>query len=171
MSFIFLFALTLIILRNPCFVVTCRESRIPYTMKFLPYFVIHDCQECMNRSNCAILGDNYYDICAKLRYKKEEKASMLERSETCSPWGKYCSRVQILNELFSQTKVGEKYFSGPAITMENTRVISQSLQHYLESARVSINLTVLILHLRKHVETILSLIVRGIFSKCSITFY
>uniref|UniRef100_A0A3Q3LV43 Ubiquitin conjugation factor E4 B n=1 Tax=Mastacembelus armatus TaxID=205130 RepID=A0A3Q3LV43_9TELE len=27
------------------------------------------------------------------------------------------------------------YFSGPAITMENTRVVSQSLQHYLESAR------------------------------------
>ncbi|XP_026188022.1 ubiquitin conjugation factor E4 B isoform X2 [Mastacembelus armatus] len=33
------------------------------------------------------------------------------------------------------TKVGDKYFSGPAITMENTRVVSQSLQHYLESAR------------------------------------
>uniref|UniRef100_A0A8C9T7G9 Ubiquitin conjugation factor E4 B n=1 Tax=Scleropages formosus TaxID=113540 RepID=A0A8C9T7G9_SCLFO len=31
--------------------------------------------------------------------------------------------------------VGDKYFSGPAITMENTRVVSQSLQHYLESAR------------------------------------
>ncbi|MEQ2175515.1 hypothetical protein GOODEAATRI_018666 [Goodea atripinnis] len=27
------------------------------------------------------------------------------------------------------------YFSGPAITMENTRVVSQSLQHYLELAR------------------------------------
>lgn len=71
-------------------------------------------------------------------------------------WGEYCSLVQIFNELFPQTKVGEKYFSGPAITMENTRVVSQSLQHYLESARVSINLIVLILHLRKHVETILS---------------
>ncbi|TNN87673.1 Ubiquitin conjugation factor E4 B [Liparis tanakae] len=33
------------------------------------------------------------------------------------------------------TKVGDKYFSGPAITIENTRVVSQSLQHYLESAR------------------------------------
>uniref|UniRef100_A0A671TBS2 Ubiquitin conjugation factor E4 B-like n=1 Tax=Sinocyclocheilus anshuiensis TaxID=1608454 RepID=A0A671TBS2_9TELE len=33
------------------------------------------------------------------------------------------------------TKVGDKFFSGPAITMENTRVVSQSLQHYLESAR------------------------------------
>ncbi|MED6259610.1 Ubiquitin conjugation factor E4 B, partial [Ataeniobius toweri] len=33
------------------------------------------------------------------------------------------------------TKVGDKYFSGPAITMENTRVVSQSLQHYLELAR------------------------------------
>lgn len=37
----------------------------------------------------------------------------------------------------TQTKVGDKYFSGPAITMENTRVGSQTLQHYLESARVS----------------------------------
>ncbi|KAJ3586663.1 hypothetical protein NHX12_013059 [Muraenolepis orangiensis] len=33
------------------------------------------------------------------------------------------------------SKVGDKYFSGPAITIENTRVVSQSLQHYLESAR------------------------------------
>ncbi|XP_064381645.1 ubiquitin conjugation factor E4 B isoform X2 [Dromaius novaehollandiae] len=32
-------------------------------------------------------------------------------------------------------KVVEKYFSGPAITLENTRVVSQSLQHYLELAR------------------------------------
>ncbi|KAG8434802.1 hypothetical protein GDO86_012957 [Hymenochirus boettgeri] len=32
-------------------------------------------------------------------------------------------------------KVVEKYFSGPSITLENTRVVSQSLQHYLESAR------------------------------------
>lgn len=30
----------------------------------------------------------------------------------------------------------EKYFSGPAITLENTRVVSQSLQHYLELGRV-----------------------------------
>lgn len=37
-----------------------------------------------------------------------------------------------------KTRVGDKYFSGPAITMENTRVVSQSLQHYLESARVSV---------------------------------
>lgn len=85
--------------------------------------------------------------------------------------GEYCSLVQIFNELFPQTKVGEKYFSGPAITMENTRVVSQSLQHYLESARVSINLIVFILHLRKRVENVLSFFVRVIFSKCSITFY
>lgn len=39
--------------------------------------------------------------------------------------------------LFLKTKVGDKYFSGPAITTENTRVVSQSLQHYLEAARVS----------------------------------
>ncbi|XP_031235357.1 ubiquitin conjugation factor E4 B isoform X2 [Mastomys coucha] len=32
-------------------------------------------------------------------------------------------------------KVVEKYFSGPAITLENTRVVSQSLQHYLELGR------------------------------------
>ncbi|XP_032087494.1 ubiquitin conjugation factor E4 B isoform X3 [Thamnophis elegans] len=32
-------------------------------------------------------------------------------------------------------RVVEKYFSGPTITLENTRVVSQSLQHYLESAR------------------------------------
>lgn len=35
-----------------------------------------------------------------------------------------------------QVKVVEKYFSGPAITLENTRVVSQSLQHYLELGRV-----------------------------------
>lgn len=39
---------------------------------------------------------------------------------------------------YFQNKVVEKYFSGPAITLENTRVVSQSLQHYLELARVSI---------------------------------
>ncbi|KAL0603467.1 Ubiquitin conjugation factor E4 B [Plecturocebus cupreus] len=33
-------------------------------------------------------------------------------------------------------KVVEKYFSGPAITLENTRVVSQSLQHYLELGRI-----------------------------------
>lgn len=32
----------------------------------------------------------------------------------------------------------EKYFSGPAITLENTRVVSQSLQHYLELGRVGV---------------------------------
>jgi len=39
---------------------------------------------------------------------------------------------------YFQNKVVEKYFSGPAITLENTRVVSQSLQHYLELARVSV---------------------------------
>lgn len=38
----------------------------------------------------------------------------------------------------SQAKVVEKYFSGPAITLENTRVVSQSLQHYLELGRVGV---------------------------------
>lgn len=32
----------------------------------------------------------------------------------------------------------EKYFSGPTITLENTRVVSQSLQHYLELGRVGV---------------------------------
>ena len=35
----------------------------------------------------------------------------------------------------------EKYFSGPAITLENTRVVSQSLQHYLELGRVGVEKT------------------------------
>lgn len=35
----------------------------------------------------------------------------------------------------------EKYFSGPAITLENTRVVSQSLQHYLELGRVGVQKT------------------------------
>ncbi|XP_043919080.1 ubiquitin conjugation factor E4 B isoform X2 [Protopterus annectens] len=33
------------------------------------------------------------------------------------------------------TKVMEKYFSGPTIPLENTRVVNQTLQHYVESAR------------------------------------
>ena len=43
-----------------------------------------------------------------------------------------------LHPLFFQAKVVEKYFSGPAITLENTRVVSQSLQHYLELGRVGV---------------------------------
>ncbi|XP_017273315.1 ubiquitin conjugation factor E4 B isoform X2 [Kryptolebias marmoratus] len=56
--------------------------------------------------------------------------------------GREIQRLSYLGASFSlsvfaedDTKVGDKYFSGPAITMENTRVVSQSLQHYLESAR------------------------------------
>ncbi|XP_076874584.1 ubiquitin conjugation factor E4 B isoform X3 [Brachyhypopomus gauderio] len=56
--------------------------------------------------------------------------------------GREIQRLSFLGVFFSlsvfaedDTKVGDKYFSGPAITMENTRVVSQSLQHYLESAR------------------------------------
>ncbi|KAL1021148.1 hypothetical protein UPYG_G00009400 [Umbra pygmaea] len=56
--------------------------------------------------------------------------------------GREVQRFSYLGAFFSlsvfaedDTKVGDKYFSGPAITMENTRVVSQSLQHYLESAR------------------------------------
>uniref|UniRef100_A0A8C6UVS8 Ubiquitin conjugation factor E4 B n=1 Tax=Neogobius melanostomus TaxID=47308 RepID=A0A8C6UVS8_9GOBI len=57
--------------------------------------------------------------------------------------GREIQRLSFLGAFFSlsvfaedDSKVGDKYFSGPAITMENTRVVSQSLQHYLESARV-----------------------------------
>ncbi|KAM9752040.1 ubiquitin conjugation factor E4 B isoform 2-T2 [Menidia menidia] len=56
--------------------------------------------------------------------------------------GREIQRLSYVGAFFSlsvfaedDTKVGDKYFSGPAITMENTRVVSQSLQHYLESAR------------------------------------
>ncbi|XP_073679365.1 ubiquitin conjugation factor E4 B isoform X1 [Garra rufa] len=56
--------------------------------------------------------------------------------------GREIQRLSFLGAFFSlsvfaedDTKVGDKYFSGPAITMENTRVVSQTLQHYLESAR------------------------------------
>ncbi|XP_028264851.1 ubiquitin conjugation factor E4 B isoform X2 [Parambassis ranga] len=56
--------------------------------------------------------------------------------------GREIQRLSYLGAFFSlsvfaedDTKVGDRYFSGPAITMENTRVVSQSLQHYLESAR------------------------------------
>ncbi|XP_075459667.1 ubiquitin conjugation factor E4 B isoform X2 [Ascaphus truei] len=56
--------------------------------------------------------------------------------------GRELQRLSYLGAFFSlsvfaedDSKVVEKYFSGPAITLENTRVVSQSLQHYLESAR------------------------------------
>uniref|UniRef100_A0A6I8QAV5 Ubiquitin conjugation factor E4 B n=1 Tax=Xenopus tropicalis TaxID=8364 RepID=A0A6I8QAV5_XENTR len=56
--------------------------------------------------------------------------------------GRELQRLSFLGSYFSlsvfaedDNKVVEKYFSGPAITLENTRVVSQSLQHYLESAR------------------------------------
>ncbi|XP_040286717.1 ubiquitin conjugation factor E4 B isoform X1 [Bufo bufo] len=56
--------------------------------------------------------------------------------------GRELQRLSYLGSFFSlsvfaedDNKVVEKYFSGPTITLENTRVVSQSLQHYLESAR------------------------------------
>ncbi|KAM5140687.1 ubiquitin conjugation factor E4 B isoform 1-T1 [Mantella aurantiaca] len=56
--------------------------------------------------------------------------------------GRELQRLSYLGSFFSlsvfaedDNKVVEKYFSGPAITLDNTRVVSQSLQHYLESAR------------------------------------
>ncbi|XP_041129293.1 ubiquitin conjugation factor E4 B isoform X6 [Polyodon spathula] len=56
--------------------------------------------------------------------------------------GRELQRLSYIGAFFSlsvfaedDTKVGDKYFSGPAITLENTKLVSQSLQHYLESAR------------------------------------
>ncbi|XP_010140206.1 PREDICTED: ubiquitin conjugation factor E4 B isoform X1 [Buceros rhinoceros silvestris] len=56
--------------------------------------------------------------------------------------GRELQRLSYLGAFFSlsvfaedDVSVVEKYFSGPAITLENTRVVSQSLQHYLELAR------------------------------------
>ncbi|XP_061868892.1 ubiquitin conjugation factor E4 B isoform X1 [Colius striatus] len=56
--------------------------------------------------------------------------------------GRELQRLSYLGAFFSlsvfaedDNKVVEKYFSGPAITLENTRVVSQPLQHYLELAR------------------------------------
>ncbi|EPY84699.1 ubiquitin conjugation factor E4 B isoform 1 [Camelus ferus] len=56
--------------------------------------------------------------------------------------GRELQRLSYLGAFFSfsvfaedDAKVAEKYFSGPAITLENTRVVSQSLQHYLELGR------------------------------------
>ncbi|XP_068599959.1 ubiquitin conjugation factor E4 B [Brachionichthys hirsutus] len=56
--------------------------------------------------------------------------------------GREIQRLSYLGAFFSlsvfaedDNKVGDRYFSGPAITMESTRVFSQSMQHYLETAR------------------------------------
>ncbi|KAM7323922.1 hypothetical protein ACRRTK_016227 [Alexandromys fortis] len=56
--------------------------------------------------------------------------------------GRELQRLSYLGAFFSfsvfaedDAKVVEKYFSGPTITLENTRVVSQSLQHYLELGR------------------------------------
>ena len=66
-----------------------------------------------------------------MNYKRQKTA---KTRETHSPH--FLSRNLFCCIFLPQSKVGDKYFSGPAITMENTRVVSQSLQHYLESARV-----------------------------------
>ncbi|KAM7126953.1 LOW QUALITY PROTEIN: ubiquitin conjugation factor E4 B-like [Molossus nigricans] len=56
--------------------------------------------------------------------------------------GRELQRLSYLGAFFSfsvftedDAKVVEKYFSGPAITLKNTYVVSQSLQHYLELGR------------------------------------
>ncbi|XP_078281132.1 ubiquitin conjugation factor E4 B isoform X1 [Rhinoraja longicauda] len=59
--------------------------------------------------------------------------------------GRELQRLSFLGACFSlsvfaedDTRVVEKYFSGPTLTLENTRVVSQSLQHHLESARTDL---------------------------------
>ncbi|XP_060707816.1 ubiquitin conjugation factor E4 B [Hemiscyllium ocellatum] len=59
--------------------------------------------------------------------------------------GRELQRLSVLGSFFSlsvfaedDTRVVEKYFSGPTLTLENTRVVSQSLQHHLESARTDL---------------------------------
>ncbi|XP_067873054.1 ubiquitin conjugation factor E4 B isoform X3 [Heterodontus francisci] len=59
--------------------------------------------------------------------------------------GRELQKLSVLGSFFSlsvfaedDTRVVEKYFSGPTLTLENTRVVSQSLQHHLESARTDL---------------------------------
>ncbi|KAK3547102.1 hypothetical protein QTP86_011769 [Hemibagrus guttatus] len=104
---------------------------------------------------CSFDGDNFkYPLMAlselcEIKFGKTHPVCSLITSlplwcpEPLSPGaGREIQRLSFLGTFFSlsvfaedDTKVGDKYFSGPAITMENTRVVSQSLQHYLESAR------------------------------------
>ncbi|XP_064159927.1 ubiquitin conjugation factor E4 B isoform X2 [Anguilla rostrata] len=104
---------------------------------------------------CSFDSDNFkYPLMAlaelcEIKYGKTHPVCNLVTSlplwcpEPLSPGtGREVQRLSFLGAFFSlsvfaedDTKVGDKYFSGPAITLENTRVVSQSLQHYLESAR------------------------------------
>ncbi|KAJ8258890.1 hypothetical protein COCON_G00179020 [Conger conger] len=104
---------------------------------------------------CSFDSDNFkYPLMAlaelcEIKYGKTHPVCNLITSmplwcpEPLSPGtGREVQRMSFLGAFFSlsvfaedDTKVGDKYFSGPAITLDNTRVVSQSLQHYLESAR------------------------------------
>nr|XP_032817895.1 ubiquitin conjugation factor E4 B isoform X2 [Petromyzon marinus] len=57
--------------------------------------------------------------------------------------GRELQRLSFIGSVFSLSafseddpKVAEKYFSGPTLTLDNTRVVSQALQHHLETARM-----------------------------------
>lgn len=105
--------------------------------------------------DCSLDSDNFkYPLMAlgelcEIKFGKTHPVCSLMASlplwlpKSLSPaTGRELQRLSYLGSFFSlsvfaedDNKVVEKYFSGPAITLENTRVVSQSLQHYLESAR------------------------------------
>ncbi|XP_073513380.1 ubiquitin conjugation factor E4 B isoform X1 [Phyllobates terribilis] len=105
--------------------------------------------------DCSLDSDNFkYPLMAlgelcEIKFGKTHPVCCLMASlplwlpKSLSPaTGRELQRLSYLGSFFSlsvfaedDNKVVEKYFSGPAITLENTRVVSQSLQHYLESAR------------------------------------
>ncbi|XP_077577780.1 ubiquitin conjugation factor E4 B isoform X1 [Stigmatopora nigra] len=104
---------------------------------------------------CSLDSDNYKfplmalaELCEIKFGKSHPVCSLLTSLQLWCPkplspgCGREIQRLSYLGAFFSlsvfsedDAKVGDKYFSGPAITTENTRVVSQSLQHYLESAR------------------------------------
>ncbi|XP_030624607.1 ubiquitin conjugation factor E4 B isoform X2 [Chanos chanos] len=110
---------------------------------------------CLAVKECSFDSDNFkYPLMAlaelcEIKFGKTHPMCNLITSlplwcpDSLSPGaGREVQRLSFLGAFFSlsvfaedDSKVGDKYFSGPAITMENTRVVSQSLQHYLESAR------------------------------------
>ncbi|XP_056399501.1 ubiquitin conjugation factor E4 B isoform X1 [Hyla sarda] len=105
--------------------------------------------------DCSLDSDNFkYPLMAlgelcEIKFGKTHPVCCLMASlplwlpKSLSPaTGRELQRLSYLGSFFSlsvfaedDNKVVEKYFSGPTITLENTRVVSQSLQHYLESAR------------------------------------
>uniref|UniRef100_A0A8C9FS49 Ubiquitin conjugation factor E4 core domain-containing protein n=1 Tax=Pavo cristatus TaxID=9049 RepID=A0A8C9FS49_PAVCR len=93
---------------------------------------------------CRNLPFGFIQELVRTTYQDEEVVSLplwLPKSLSTGA-GRELQRLSYLGAFFSlsvfaedDNKVVEKYFSGPAITLENTRVVSQSLQHYLELAR------------------------------------